>query len=208
MSFSHEMLQDKKFNYYDFFTDCQKFVNKHFGKENVFNWAFHCDEKTPHITFQFLPKDEKGNLNARKIFGNKKTLSEWQDKFHEEVGQKYGLKRGIKKTNLIHETLNRFYGAIKNLDEDLDKLRQEFPSNPTEAFITTGCSVFNTELLTKRKIELLNKKPKDELEAYKIIREKMQNPTAKYDAYTFEKACNALKAVFQHNFHYAMSSFN
>lgn len=24
----------------------------------------------------------------------------------------------------------------------------------------------------------------------------------------FEKACNALKAVFQHNFHYAMSSFN
>lgn len=121
MSFSHEMLQDKKFNYYDFFADCQKFVNKHFGEENVFNWAFHRDEKTPHITFQFLPKDEKGNLNARKIFGNKKTLSEWQDKFHEEVGQKYGLKRGIKKTNIIHETLNRFYGAIKNLDEDLDK---------------------------------------------------------------------------------------
>ena len=140
MSFSHEMLQDKKFNYYDFFTDCQKFVNKHFGKENVFNWAFHCDEKTPHITFQFLPKDEKGNLNARKIFGNKKTLSEWQDKFHEEVGQKYGLKRGIKKTNLIHETLNRFYGAIKNLDEDLDKLeldKKSFSESWEDYFIRT-----------------------------------------------------------------------
>lgn len=124
-SFSHELLEDKKFNYMQYFAECQKFVNEHFGKDNVFNWACHLDEKTPHITFQFLPKDEKGNLNARKLFGNKKTLSAWQDKFHEEVGSKFNLKRGIKKTNIIHETLNRFYGALKNLDEDLDKLEIE-----------------------------------------------------------------------------------
>ncbi|MBO5850288.1 MAG: plasmid recombination protein, partial [Paludibacteraceae bacterium] len=124
MSFSHELLENK-FDYIKYFQDCQKFVNEHFGKENVFNWALHVDEKTPHITFQFLPKDENGKLNARKIFGNKKTLSEWQTKFHEEVGQKYGLQRGIKKTNLIHETLNAFYGKLKNLDEDLEKLPLE-----------------------------------------------------------------------------------
>lgn len=121
-TFSHELLEDKKFKYGDYFVDCQKFVNEHFGKENVFNWALHMDEKTPHISFQFVPKDEKGNLNARKIFGNKKTLSEWQDKFHAEVGEKYNLKRGIKKTNIIHQTLDRFYGQLKNLDEDLDRL--------------------------------------------------------------------------------------
>ena len=121
-SFSHELLQDKNFKPIKYFAECQEFVYRNFGKENCFNWALHMDEKTPHITFQFVPKDEKGNLNARKIFGNKKTLSEWQDKFHEEVGKKFDLERGIKKTNIIHETLNRFYGALKNLDDDLDKL--------------------------------------------------------------------------------------
>lgn len=121
-SFSHEFLKDKDFNPGEYFVDCQKFVSKHFGDENVFNWALHVDEKTPHISFHFLPKDENGKLNARKIFGNKKTLSEWQDKFHEEVGKKHKLDRGIKKTNITHQTLNRFYGQLKNLDEDLDKL--------------------------------------------------------------------------------------
>lgn len=121
-TFSHELLQDKNFKFMNYLLDAQKFVNDSFGADNVFCWACHIDEKTPHITFQFVPKDEKGNLNARKIFGNKKTLSEWQDKFHEQVGKKHGLERGIRKTNIIHETLNRFYGALKNLDEDLDKL--------------------------------------------------------------------------------------
>lgn len=121
-SFSHELLQDKKFKYMNFFVDCQNFVNEHFKSENVFNWSLHLDEQTPHLTFQFVPKDEKGNLNARKIFGNKKTLSEWQDKFHEEVGKKYGLERGIRKTSIIHETLRSFYGKLQNLDKDLDNL--------------------------------------------------------------------------------------
>ena len=121
-TFSHEMLKDKKFNSDKYLVDCYTWACEKFGKDNIFNWGIHRDEKTPHLEIQFLPKDEKGNLNARKIFGNKKTLSEWQDKFHEEVGKKYGLERGIRKTNIIHETLNRFYGALKNLDEDLDKL--------------------------------------------------------------------------------------
>ena len=122
-SFSHELLQDKNFKFGEYLGDCLKFCRKKFGKDNVVNWALHMDEKTPHITVLFVPKDEKGNLNARKIFGNKKTLSEWQDRFHEEVGKNYGLQRGIKKTNQIHETLNRFYGKLKNLDEDLDRLQ-------------------------------------------------------------------------------------
>jgi hypothetical protein len=124
-SFSHELLKDKNFKPGEYFIDCHQFVKKHFGAENVFNWALHLDEKTPHVSFHFLPIDENGKLNARKIFGNKKTLSEWQDKVHEEIGKKHNLDRGIKKTNIIHQTLNRFYGQLKNLDEDLDKLKLE-----------------------------------------------------------------------------------
>lgn len=122
-TFSHELLQDPNFKFMKYFADCKQFVKDSFGADNLFCWACHLDEKTPHVTFQFVPKDEKGRLNARKVFGNKKTLSEWQDRFHEEVGKKYGLQRGVKKTNQIHETLNRFYGKLKNLDEDLERLQ-------------------------------------------------------------------------------------
>ena len=52
-----------------------------------------------------------------------------------------------------------YYEKWLQLDQDLDMLRQEFPSNPVEAFITTGNSVFNVELLRKRKEELLKVKP-------------------------------------------------
>ena len=37
---------------------------------------------------------------------------------------------------------------------ELDTLRQEYPSNPVEAFVTSGNSVFNSELVAKRKIEI------------------------------------------------------
>ena len=48
-----------------------------------------------------------------------------------------------------------YYEKYEEFDGDLDKLRQEFPSNPVEAFITTGNSVFNAELLQKRKLEII-----------------------------------------------------
>ena len=51
------------------------------------------------------------------------------------------------------------YDKWKEFNEDLDYLRQEFPSTAVEAFITSGNSVFNTELLRLRKEEILKKPP-------------------------------------------------
>lgn len=121
-SFSHELLDNNAWDYHQYLGDCLKFCHNHFGKDNVVSWAVHLDERTPHISVIFLPKDEKGNLNARKIFGNKKTMSDWQDRFHEEVGNKHGLERGIKKTGIYHQTLERFYGQLHKLDQELDQL--------------------------------------------------------------------------------------
>lgn len=132
-SFSHELLQDKKFNHKKYLADCLKFCNNHFGQDNIVSWAVHLDERTPHISVIFLPKDENGKLNARKIFGNKKNMSEWQDKFHDEVGEKYGLVRGIKKTGIYHQTLERFYGQLYKLDQELDQL-QLSKKNLTESW--------------------------------------------------------------------------
>lgn len=123
-SFSHEKLADKNFKVSKYVLACNEFVKQHFGADNIFNWSIHMDETTPHLTYQFVPKIN-GKLNARKIFGNKKTLSEWQDKFHAEVGEKFGLARGVKKTNICHDELRTFYGRLKNLDRDLDKFEIE-----------------------------------------------------------------------------------
>lgn len=49
-----------------------------------------------------------------------------------------------------------YYDRFMDFSGDLDKLRQEYPSNPVEAFVTSGNSVFNAELLAKRKLEIIN----------------------------------------------------
>ncbi len=68
----------------------------------------------------------------------------------EEYQAKYGLDE--------FQTL-WFYDMYKTLNDDLDLLKQEYPANPVEAFVTSGNSVFNAELLAKRKEEILHKQP-------------------------------------------------
>ena len=48
------------------------------------------------------------------------------------------------------------YNAVEG---DIDLLRQEYPSTPTEAFRSTGNSVFDLALIQRRKDELLNEQP-------------------------------------------------
>lgn len=64
---------------------------------------------------------------------------------------------GVQEKYHLNEEQVRWYYEkyMGDMNEDLDTLKQEFPSSPTEAFITTGNSVFNTELLLERKDELL-----------------------------------------------------
>ena len=61
-----------------------------------------------------------------------------------------------KKHNLDNEQMAWYRRKYQSLRGDIDKLKQELPSNPVEAFITSGNSVFNLELLLKRKEEVLN----------------------------------------------------
>lgn len=47
---------------------------------------------------------------------------------------------------------------LNEMEGDLNSLKQEYPSTPLEAFITTGSSLFPMDLVLKRKSEILNKK--------------------------------------------------
>lgn len=60
------------------------------------------------------------------------------------------LKHSIK---LENEQLYWYYNKYKNyLNKDL--IKQEYPCTPEEAFLNSGNCVFNTEILTQRKVEL------------------------------------------------------
>ena len=53
------------------------------------------DEKTPHMHLSFVPLTADGRLSAKEIVGNKKKLTQWQDKFWEHMVRKYpDLERG------------------------------------------------------------------------------------------------------------------
>lgn len=43
----------------------------------------HLDEKTPHMHFGIVPITQDGRLSAKEVIGNKKALTEFQDRFNE-----------------------------------------------------------------------------------------------------------------------------
>lgn len=67
--------------------------------------------------------------------------------------------KNMEKYGLSLEQVAWYRGQFNKMRGNLSKLRQEFPSSPVEAFIVTGNSVFNMELLLERKAELAKKKP-------------------------------------------------
>lgn len=74
------------------------------------------------------------------------------------------------KTGIDDYQAEWYYEKYTEFNGDFDRLKQEFPSNPVEAFITSGNYVFNAELLAKRKLEIIaNKNFKIGLFTYKIL---------------------------------------
>jgi hypothetical protein len=100
-----------------YFKDSIKYLmNKH-GKENVISAHIHNDETTPHLIVYVVPIDKKGKLNCREFLGGAKKLNEFQTDFHNKVGAKQGLERGIEWTGAKHTTLKEYYGHIAKAQE-------------------------------------------------------------------------------------------
>lgn len=76
----------------DFFRDCLKFHESHFG--HIISAVIHYDESTPHLHIISVPLTKDNRLSARDIIGNKAKMSQTQDQFYEQVGRVYGLDRG------------------------------------------------------------------------------------------------------------------
>ena len=78
-----------------YFTEALNFIRAHQDPKTIISAVVHMDEKTPHMHLCFVPLTEDGRLSAKEIVGNKRKLTQWQDRFWEHMVKKYpDLERG------------------------------------------------------------------------------------------------------------------
>ncbi|MFV5902762.1 MobV family relaxase [Staphylococcus gallinarum] len=105
--FDNQTPEDTK----QFFEHAKDFLEQEYGKDNLLYATVHMDEKTPHMHYGVVPITTDGHLSAKEIVGNKKALTDFQDRFNEYVNQRgYDLERGQSKqiTNAKHEQMSQY----------------------------------------------------------------------------------------------------
>ena len=76
-----------------FFEDSYLFLADRYGMENIISATVHLDETTPHMHINMVPVTDDGRLSAKSVF-TRASLINLQDRFHEQIGQEFGLDRG------------------------------------------------------------------------------------------------------------------
>ncbi|MGW7898131.1 MobV family relaxase [Staphylococcus xylosus] len=105
--FNNQTPEDTK----HFFEQAKQFLEQEYGKDNLLYATVHMDEKTPHMHYGVVPITDDGRLSAKEVVGNKKALTEFQDRFNEHVKQRgYDLERGQSRqvTNAKHEQMSQY----------------------------------------------------------------------------------------------------
>ena len=78
-----------------YFQEALDFIREHQDPKTIISAVVHMDEKTPHMRLCFVPLTADKRLSAKEIVGNKKKLTQWQDRFWEHMVKKYpDLERG------------------------------------------------------------------------------------------------------------------
>lgn len=84
-----------------FFSDSVKWFSDRYGADRVLNATVHMDETTPHLHIGVMPITQDGRLSAKAIF-TKTELKAIQTEFARDVGEKYGLERGVEGSDRTH----------------------------------------------------------------------------------------------------------
>lgn len=157
-----------------YFVECYNYLSNLYGKENIVSAIVHMDEKTPHMHFNFVPITKDKRLSARDLL-NPSTLKKLQTSMHKQVFSKFGLTRGVEKSDAKHlSTLNlKIITAQKELKEielDLSLANQRANNNEMYQLIQKHKSL--AEKL-KKMFEVLESDP-DLMEEYKKAIAKLQ----------------------------------
>ncbi|BDM66275.1 hypothetical protein NFHSH190041_37270 (plasmid) [Shewanella sp. NFH-SH190041] len=124
----------------EYFKDCLKWLKTNYGEDNLVFAGIHEDETTPHCYAYVLPLDN-GKLNAKKWLGGRKKLSDMQSHFHQNVGAKFGMNRGLKGSKAKHQTVKKYYDQVNHISQ------VPAPEKPTNKQLLAAATGFNTEWL-------------------------------------------------------------
>lgn len=124
----------------EFFQDSVKWFSDRYGADRVLNATVHMDETTPHLHIGVMPITQDGRLSAKAIF-TKTEMKAIQTEFAREVGEKYGLERGVEGSERTHLSEARFkeqkalemvneHGAIT---QELRVLAEDYKQELSEA---------------------------------------------------------------------------
>ena len=149
-----------------YFQEALDFIKQNQNPETIISAVVHMDEKTPHMHLSFVPLTEDGRLSAKEIVGNKKKLTQWQDRFWEHMVKKYpDLERGesASETGRTHIPPRLFKEAVH-----LNRLKEQIMA------ILNDTNPFNKKTKAEELAALLDK--------YIPGAEAMRTKLRKYDA--------------------------
>ena len=130
-----------------YFQEALGFIQEHQDQKTIISAVVHMDEKTPHMHLCFVPLTADKRLSAKEIVGNKKKLTQWQDRFWEHMVRKYpDLERGesVSETGRDHIPprlfkeavhLNRMKEQILKLMTDTNLLNKKSKMEELEALL-------------------------------------------------------------------------
>lgn len=122
-----------------YFDDALAFIEARHGSENVLTAVVHRDEMTPHLQALVIPIDERGKLNAREFVGGKQNLREMQTDFANLVADRFGLERGLERSQAQHQTIKEYYAKAELRPEpDFSPPEREkglFRTEPPESYL-------------------------------------------------------------------------
>ena len=122
--FDNQTPEDTK----QFFFFFKEFLEQEYGKDNLLYATVHMDEKTPHMHYGVVPITDDGRLSAKQVVGNKKALTEFQDRFNEYVNQRgYDLERGQSRqvTNAKHEQMSQYKQKTEYYKQEYERESQK-----------------------------------------------------------------------------------
>lgn len=137
----------------EYFERSLAFIKARYGAGNIISAIVHLDEKTPHMHVNFVPVYQ-GRLCAKQLF-TRKSLTELQTAFHEQVGEGFGLERGEVGSKTKHLDVAR-YKEQKALEHERESnLATQNARNEEKAYRDSINALKGQEEALEREIKAL-----------------------------------------------------
>ncbi|HEA0073576.1 TPA: plasmid recombination protein [Staphylococcus aureus] len=162
----------------DYFNDSLDFIKDEYGEENILYATVHMDEATPHMHFGVVPITYDGRLSAKKMLGNKKAFTDFQNRYNEHMNRRgYNLERGESKhiTGAKHEEMNVYKQKTNYHKQEMERQQKEVESLKDKKQIIE--KEMNEQITSsKAHIDDLQNKYKELEEMYQKDKERLEKP--------------------------------